>query len=87
MSESDLARIGSMEFQVLCDVLYKVVGGYDGCEHIMKALDVNNNETFVNEEEPNSDIESDMEDDYIPEPPDEEYESDDDAMKLTNVIF
>lgn len=65
--ESDLARIGKMEFQALCDVLYEIVGGYSGYENIMDMLNIGNNEA-------SSDIESDNENDYIPELPDSDYE-------------
>lgn len=86
VSESELARIGKMEFEAYCNVLYEVVNGYAGCEDIIEALNMNN------VEEPPSDIESD---DYIPD--DCSYFSDDDAMAfgasllqrqgLTKVIF
>lgn len=87
ITEQELSRIGKFEFQAICDVLYEQLDGYSGMENIMDMLNIGNNE-------PSSDIESDNEDDYIPEP---DYESDNDTMSfgrsllqrkgLTKVIF
>lgn len=79
--ESDLARMGTMEFQALCDVLHKLVDECLDCKKYDKGLcKLHFDEIQKNmiDEEP-SDFESDMEQDYIPE---EEYESDDDAMNF-----
>lgn len=86
ITEQELSRIGKIEFQAICDVLYEQLDGYSGMENIIEALNMNN--------EPPSDIESDNEDDYIPDP---DYESDNDTMRfgssllqnkrLTKVIF
>jgi hypothetical protein len=77
ISEWKLARMGKLEFEVLCSVLYDSLGGYESYESIIKALNMNNIE------EPNSDFESDNENDYIPFSPDEEYISDDE-MSTSN---
>jgi hypothetical protein len=77
--ESDLERMGKMEFQAICNILYEKVGGYAGCEHIMDILNIDNNETKSDNEEYISDDEEYISDDeeYIPFSPDEEYISDD----------
>jgi hypothetical protein len=67
--ESDLARMGKTEFQALCDVLYDKLGGYSGCEDIIRSLNMNNNE-----------------DDYIPEPPDSDYEDECTICGTTNLL-
>lgn len=86
VTESELARMGKLEFEALYNVTKKVIN-YNTYDNLMDKLNIGNNE-------PSSDIESDNDDDYIPEP---DYESDNDAMSfsrsllqrkgLTKVIF
>lgn len=66
--ESDLARMGKIEFQALCGVLYDTVGGYSGTEDIIKALNMNNevdSESDDSDNEPPSDFDDDESDDAI----------------------
>jgi hypothetical protein len=67
--------------------LYKVIGeviGYDIYDDLMDRLNLNNN---VEEQEPNSDFSEDEDNDYIPEPPESNYKSDNDAIKFSRSML
>jgi hypothetical protein len=68
ITESELARMGKMEFQELFNVIGEMVG-YGDFDDLMVKLNIGN------------------EDDYIPEPPEEDYFSDNDAMRFSSSML